>query len=145
MSVVQFSKAFLTENGLTTLTRIQENKFLEIVQEELEVRVGHKLSEGVPPWKIEEFENLIDNSAEENKAWLVQHYPKYQTYKIYNLLSEKGFKGDELINEFVSLLWLQENRPDYKKIAEQCFNEIKKEVKDYLPAILGTVCLYNTS
>ena len=145
MSILQFNKAFLTEIGLTTLTQIQENKFLEIVQEEFEVRVGRTLSIGIPPWQLEVFEQIINNSAEENKAWLVQHYPKYQTHKLFILLSEKGFKGDELINEFVSLLWLQENRPDYKKVAEQCFHEIKKEVKDNLPAILGTVLLQNSS
>jgi len=94
---------------------------------------------------IEEFENIIDNSAEENKAWLVRYYPKHQTHRLYNSLSEKGIKGNEQINEFVSMLWLQENRPDYELIVEQCFNEIKKEVKDNLPAILGTVHLNNIS
>ena len=53
---------------------------------------------------IEEFENIIDNSAEENKAWLVRYYPKHQTHRLYNSLSEKGIKGNEQINEFVSML-----------------------------------------
>lgn len=75
----QFDNNFLLSLGLGTMPDDQKESFLEVIREELEYRVGMRLSEGVPRETLEQFENLID--AEDSTGamtWLDTHKPDYK-------------------------------------------------------------------
>ena len=124
----RFDHSFFEEIGVTGLTPNQEKRFLNITQEELEVRIGQEIGEGLSPDKVAEFETLIENNPTRNRQWLIANHPDYRRLKLCSSLKEKGVSGMELFNELACILWLQDNRPDYQEIVERCIYDVKKEI-----------------
>lgn len=70
---------FLQSLGLGGLPDDQKQAFLQHLYEELELRVGTRLSEGMSDNQLAEFEKLIDNNDEQGAlAWLEQNRPNYK-------------------------------------------------------------------
>lgn len=70
---------FLQSLGLDGLPDDQKQAFLQHLYEELELRVGTKLSEGMSDDQLAEFEKLIDNNDEQGAlAWLEKNRPNYK-------------------------------------------------------------------
>lgn len=65
---------FLKEVGLSVMPEEQKRAFLEYVEGEIEVRIGERISEGIPVKKLREFEKLGD---EEALAWLKENKPNF--------------------------------------------------------------------
>ena len=65
--------------GLTSLPDDQKQAFLQHIYEELELRVGTRLSEGMSDDQLAEFEKLIDENNEEGALkWLETHRSDYK-------------------------------------------------------------------
>lgn len=73
---MRFDDQFLEEMGLSEMAEGQKPKFLEYLQEELEVRIGEQISEGVAEEKLEEFDRAT--SPEEAAQWLEENRPDYR-------------------------------------------------------------------
>lgn len=73
---MEFDEKFLQEMGLSGMPEDEKKNFLEYLQEELEVRIGERISEGVPEYKLNEFD-LITDKAEARK-WLEENRPDYR-------------------------------------------------------------------
>lgn len=57
----------------------QKQPFLDMIREELEYRVGSRLSEGVAKEQLEKFEKLMDDEDSAGAmAWLDTHRPDYR-------------------------------------------------------------------
>lgn len=70
---------FLQSLGLGGLPDDQKQAFLQHLYEELELRVGTRLSEGMSDDQLAEFEKLIDSNDEQGAlAWLEQNRPNYK-------------------------------------------------------------------
>ena len=69
-----FDEDFLREVGLSAMPEEQKAAFLEYVEDELNLRIGEKLSEGVPMEDLEEFNELDDIDA---MLWLKEHKPNF--------------------------------------------------------------------
>lgn len=70
---------FLQSLGLGALPEEQKKAFLQYLYEELELRVGTRLSEGMSDEQLSEFEKLIDANDEQSAIkWLEQHRPNYK-------------------------------------------------------------------
>lgn len=67
---------FLAEVGLAAMPAEQKQEFLNYVQEELEVRIGERISRGVPEEKLREFD--MTETTEEAKKWLEENRPDYR-------------------------------------------------------------------
>lgn len=67
---------FLREVGLFSMPDEQREQFLQFVEEELEVRIGEKISDGVAPEKLKEFE--LAESNEVALAWLAENKPNFK-------------------------------------------------------------------
>lgn len=73
---MKFDENFLQEMGLSAMPEDQKQAFLKYVQEELEVRIGERISKGLTEVQLNEFD-LITDQAEATK-WLEKNRPDYR-------------------------------------------------------------------
>src|SRR5688572_13335331 len=73
----QLDDTFLKDVGLDGLPEEQKKLFLQHVYEELELRVGTRLSDGMSDAQLQEFEAIIDRKMEAVDSWLSQFVPNY--------------------------------------------------------------------
>lgn len=65
---------FLREVGLSAMPDDQKESFLAYIEEELEVRIGEKISEGIPEEELKKFEAMDDIDA---LLWLKENKPDF--------------------------------------------------------------------
>lgn len=73
---MQFDEQFLQEMGLSAMPEEKKQKFLAYAQEELEVRVGERISEGLSEEQLAEFDQIVDPS--EANEWLERNRPDFR-------------------------------------------------------------------
>lgn len=131
---------FLNQVGLGALPEEQKKPFLQHIYQELEMRVGTKLSDGMSDAQLEEFGLIIDRNDEVIKTWLNDNAPDYYNDNGFiNLQKKTGLDPNDadLRAEYVATKWLEVNRPDYRDVVADVLNEIKKEITLNKDAILG--------
>lgn len=94
---MRFDEGFLREMGLSVMNDEEKDAFLKYVQEELEVRIGEEIANGISEEKIDEFEQM--QSREEIGAWLTENRPDYREIveRTINELKEEIRKNKEKI------------------------------------------------
>jgi hypothetical protein len=136
----QLDDKFLADIGLNELPEDQKQAFLQHIYEELELRVGTKLSEGLSDQQLEEFEAIIDRKDDAIVAWLNQYAPNYHTDETFGRL-QQATQADPndpgLRAEYAATKWLEVNRPDYRQVVAQVLDELKKEIIGNRDKILG--------
>lgn len=71
--------AFLQSVGLNNLPEDQKQAFLQHLYEELELRVGTRLAEGMKDDQLTEFEKFIEQGDDKGAIqWLEQNRPAYK-------------------------------------------------------------------
>ena len=73
---MEFDEKFLQEMGLSAMPEDQKQKFLDYVQEELEVRIGERISRGLTQTQLNEFDMITDPAEAAN--WLEKNRPDYR-------------------------------------------------------------------
>ena len=73
---MQFDDQFLQEMGLEAMPEEQKQDFLKYVEEELEVRIGERISKGLTDVQLNEFDMITDPAAA--AAWLEKNRPDYR-------------------------------------------------------------------
>ena len=73
---MQFDDNFLQEMGLTAMPENQKQAFLDYVEEELEVRIGERISRGLTEEQLAEFDQITDPVAA--AKWLEKIRPDYR-------------------------------------------------------------------
>jgi len=137
----QLDDTFLADVGLADLPEAEKQPFLQHIYQELELRVGTRLSEGMSDAHLAEFEAIIDKKMDTIMAWLGRYVPNY--------LSDEGFlrmqqstqrqvNDPALLSDFTSTRWLEMNRPNYRDVVKQVLEELKQEILTNRNAILGT-------
>lgn len=136
----QLDDKFLQDVGLGGLPDDQKKLFLDHFREQLELRVGTKLSEGLSDSQLEEFESFIDRKDDRVNAWLASNVPDYEQDAIYQQLKSgapEQIPQNVVLAEYASLKWLGLNRPDYKQVVQQTMDELKAEIIANRDAIVG--------
>lgn len=137
----QLDDKFLEDIGLAGLPDDQKQAFLQHIYEELELRVGTRLSDGLSDAQLEEFEKIIDRDQATIDAWLQQYSPNYHEDEIFKRM-QQATKLDpadpNLRTEYVATKWLEVNRPDYRQVVAEVLDVLKKEIIANRDAILGT-------
>lgn len=62
--------------GLSAMPEDQKQRFLEYIQEELEIRIGERISRGLTETQLNEFDMIT--SQEEATKWLEKNRPDYR-------------------------------------------------------------------
>ena len=86
---MQFDEKFLQEMGLSAVPESQKQKFLDYVQEEVEVSIGQRISKGLTETQLNEFDMITDQA--EATRWLERNRPDYReivTHTIEEMKSE---------------------------------------------------------
>ena len=73
---MEFDDNFLQEMGLSAMPEDQKQQFLDYIQEELEVRIGERISKGLTEVQLNEFDMITDQS--EATKWLEKNRPDYR-------------------------------------------------------------------
>ena len=82
----QLDDNFLQQVGLGDLPADQKQAFLAYFREQLELRVGTKLSEGLSDAQLSEFEAFIDRNMEVTNQWVATNAADYQNDQVYQRL-----------------------------------------------------------
>ena len=73
---MEFDDKFLADMGLSAMPEEQKQDFLAYVQEELEVRIGERISRGLTEVQLNEFDMITD--PVEAAKWLEVNRPDYR-------------------------------------------------------------------
>lgn len=141
---MKFDDNFLLEVGLSNLPEDKKQEFLTQAQEELELRVGTKMSQGLSEAQIAEFEGIMNNDQQIIRKVVSELGMDFRTDPIYQrLLESYGVKEGtwEIIGEYLSIKWVQKNKPDYHQIVQGVVDELKAEIKQKAPEILAGVAV----
>ena len=137
----QLDDKFLEDVGLNDMPEEQKKPFLQHIYDELELRVGTELSNGMSDAQLQEFESIIDRKNEVVDAWLTKFAPDYKSEEGFlQLQKATGLEADDLglRAEFAASKWLEVNRPDYRDVVAKVLNELKKEIVSNRDKILDT-------
>jgi len=127
----QLDDKFLADIGLNEMPDDQKKPFLQYIYDELELRVGTKLSDGMTDTQLEEFESIIDKVDAVIVGWLAKNAPDYHNDAGFLQLqkaTQLDVNDSGLRSEYAATKWLEINRPDYKSVVAQVLSEIKSEV-----------------
>lgn len=136
----QLDDKFLQDVGLAELPEEQKKAFLEHIYQELELRVGTKLSDGLSEQQLQEFEAFVDRDDAKVREWFAAHLPDYADRADYQQLKAGAPDSvDELtlLAEYGSLKWLELNRPDYKQVVATEMEALKQEISENRDNILS--------
>jgi hypothetical protein len=136
----QLDDKFLADIGLNDMPEDQKQAFLQHIYDELELRVGTRLSDGLSDQQLEEFEKIIDKDQAAIDNWIAVHVQDYQNDAIFQRM-QQALQLDpadpNLKSEYVATKWLEVNRPDYRDVVKQVLEELKQEIISNRAAILG--------
>jgi len=137
----QLDDQFLIDVGLGNLPEDQKKPFLQYTYDQLEYKVGIRLSEGMSDAQLEEFESIIDRKQDVITNWIATNAPNYQSEEVFQRLAQAtNLPVDDpgLKAEYAATKWLEVNRPDYRDVVARTLDEIKQEIIQNKDAILGT-------
>ena len=129
--MIRVDENFLRETGLGDLDEMQRTAFIEEAQRLLENRIGEKLSEGLSLEQLEEFDGIM----KKDKNVMIKVLAKLGDYRIdevyQNLLKRYGVTEGtvDILSEYLSVKWIQTNRPNYAEVSRQVFEGLKQEVR----------------
>lgn len=136
----QLDDTFLNDVGLAALPDDQKQAFLQHIYEELELRVGTKLSEGLSEQQMGEFEAFVDQAEDKVRAWFAANMPDYASRQDFVQLKQSAPENTAelaVLCEYGSLKWLELNRPDYRDVVAAELESLKAEIKTNASTILG--------
>jgi len=128
--MIKVDDRFLTEVGLQNMPEPQRTAFMTEIQIELENRVGEKMSEGMTQEQLEEFDGIMQKDRNVMIKFLTK-LGDYRQDEIYQKLLQKYNVTEgtlEILSEYLSVKWIQLNRPDYAQVARDIENEFKQEI-----------------
>jgi len=135
----KFDNRFLDSVGLTDLPDTQKEAFLQYAQDQLEIRIGEKMSESLSDEQLDEFERIIDNDPGTIQI-LLKSYGEYQNDEVYKTLKRNTGAQDGdmgLISDYVTAKWLNQNCPQYQQIIKDSLVELQDEIREQKDGILA--------
>jgi len=137
--MIKIDEKFLDEVGLSSMPEERKADFIAQTQEELENRVGERMSEGMTVDQLREFDGIMNNDRNTMIRVLSQIGDYRQDTLYQKLLERHGVtEGNlEILGEYLSVKWIQINRPDYATITANVASELKQEIIEARPMILG--------
>lgn len=136
----QLDDQFLQDIGLADLPEDQKKPFLQHIYEQLEYKVGVRLSDGLSEQQLIEFESIIDKNIEAIDSWILQYAPDYINDELFRKIqSASGLPVEDpnLKSEYAATKWLEVNRPDYRQVVAATLEELKQEISSNRDVLLG--------
>ncbi len=123
--------SFLADVGLADLPETQRKPFLQHVYEEIELRTGTAISDGMSDAQLEEYEKIIDRDFQAIAMWIDETVPDFLNDPIYQRMSNSlACASDaEVVCEYAATKWLEVNRPDYQDVVKKILDDIADEIR----------------
>ena len=137
--MIKIDEKFLDEVGLSSMPDDKKAEFITQTREEFQHRVGEKMSEGLTVDQLREFNGIINNDRK-TMVRVLSRIGDFRQDSLYNKLLKKHGVTEgtlEILGEYLSVKWVQMNRPDYAAISENVARELKTEIIEARPMILG--------
>jgi hypothetical protein len=122
---------FLAEIGMSWLDDSERNRLLLEIAEELELRIGEALAEGLTDAQIAEYEALTERDETRVLDWLNSNVPGYEESDQFDefLKTTSPDKSSiDVISDYAALQWLQIHRPDYQDISASIRERLYQEI-----------------
>ena len=126
--MIKFDNEFWESIGATGFSAEQKKEFEAEVVKEVEIRVGREVSDGMAEYQLDEFDMLYRGKPSTIADWLANNHPGYTGCKEYLHLKQNGLDGEDLLYDLATMLWLQTNKPDYKRIVNDQSDLILREI-----------------
>lgn len=146
----QLDDNFLKDLGLDNLPDEQKKAFLQHIYEELELRVGTRLADGLSDEQLGEFEKLLPEAGEDGvpaydadfaHEWLSANVQDYASRPDYQAVHEQAIGQNidpaAVLCEYAATKWLEINRPDYRDVVADVLGELKEEISSNRDDILS--------
>lgn len=133
----QINESFLEGLGLESMNEDDKKNFLEYVQDQMELRIGERISSDMDNEKQDEFAKLADgDEAITNEVMM--RYPHFEDDEVYTSILDSSDGNKEIAtNQYATLKWLEENCSNYQEVVRKTIDEIRKEIKDNKDQILA--------
>lgn len=73
---MEFDEKFLQEMGLSAMPEHEKQAFLKYIEEEVEIRIGERISKGLTATQLNEFDMITDPA--EAAKWLQKNRPDFR-------------------------------------------------------------------
>lgn len=135
----QFDESFLDTVGLSAMPQEQRAPFLEYAQEQLEVRIGEAMSKELSEEQLNEFDRIADNDSDTIQNLLAQMGDYKDDADFKSILANTGAAEDdpEVLNNFVTVKWLEKNCPQYRTIIKTSIADLQTEIYNQREALLA--------
>jgi hypothetical protein len=120
----------IAELGIETLTPEQQQRVLD----ELNMRVGEAMLEGLSSEQIGEYEAIINGDEAIISAWLDAHDPEYADTIAYQQLSEGDGDDAEKVpanKVYASMAWVEKNHPNLNETVASIKATMKTNLEQY--------------
>lgn len=119
---------YLVDLGLTDA---ETDGLLDRLADDLEMRVGCALREGMTDAQLNEFGVLLDGDATTAAAWAHRQQIDPLGCTVFQFLlgddgTAEGFEA--ALREWAPTRWLEVNRPDYREVVASCLAQLQLEV-----------------
>lgn len=128
----QLDDQFLADVGVSELPESDKQGFLQHVYEELQLRVGTSISDGMSDDQLAEYESVIDRDVELIAAWLDVNAPDFLDDPVYvRIMCELGGNGhsSDAVCDYAATKWLEINRPDYRDVVAEVLEDLRDEIR----------------
>jgi protein-tyrosine-phosphatase len=135
----QFDESFLDTVGLSAMPQEQRAPFLEYAQEQLDVRIGEAMSKELREEQLNEFDRIADNDSDTIQNLLAQMGDYKNDADFKSILANTGAAEDdpEVLNNFVTVKWLEKNCPQYRTIIKTSIADLQTEIYNQREALLA--------
>ncbi|WP_071288815.1 DUF5663 domain-containing protein [Mycolicibacterium llatzerense] len=138
--MIKLDDEFLETVGLAEMPAGDRPAFLQMIYEELELRVGVTLSNGLSDAQLEEFEAIMDRVPDRVLDWIDTHAPDFESDPIYqrmqNLMADRETPST-ILCEYAATKWLEINRPDYQRVVADELDTIADAIRGQATEILA--------
>lgn len=137
--MINYDDEFLARVGLGALTPPKKQIFLDYVREELEIRVGEKISENMSTGQLREFEGIMNKDPNIMRQFLstLANYKEDGVFlKMIKMQGDKKIDAN-FVSDFLSVKWIQQNRPDYQMVVQEESEKLESEIFANKEAILA--------
>lgn len=137
--MTQLNDEFLADVGLAEMPADDRPAFLQMIYEELELRVGTALSDDLSDAQLEEFEAIIDRAPDRVSTWIDTHAPNFESDPVYQRMQTVIADREPpsaILCEYTATKWLEINRPDYQSVVAAELGKIADAIREQSSKIL---------
>ncbi|NLH70047.1 MAG: hypothetical protein GX454_07690 [Brooklawnia sp.] len=131
---------FLADCGLESLPTPDKESLLQAIYEELELRVGNALAEGMTAAQLDTFAAITAPDEAAIRDWLSENVPDYLNDELFHTFEDRapaGVSELDILGEYAAVAWLRVNAPNYPQITQAELKNLKAEVTSRRDELLG--------